>query len=763
MESLGQNPVPDSQNHSTPSPRNQTVPKAPPSPPLPTPPPPVNSNDMLPSIRRQAVVQQSRKRRRFSNVSSPKMVDPSENELYPRQSSFVAPRPYERFHHIGGISSILDTVRELVEWPLSRSELYDRLGVDPPRGILLHGPPGCGKTMLANAIAGELNVPFLRVAAPEIVSGVSGDSERKLRDLFTEAVRLQPSIVFVDEIDAIASRREGASKDMERRIVSQLLTCIDQLSSAGFGQDKELLTAEDHEPNNNNSEEIYSDEDPFSWPRDQKRRRTPAVVVIGATNRPESLEPALRRAGRLDKEIELGAPDQLGRHAILSKLCERLKVNASVDIEYLAKRTAGYVGADLQLLMKEAGLACIRRIVRERSPVANGSGNLKSVDQLIRTDMETEGEVVNSRIASPPPEVNTAPREAHINSKLDEEPRAHVEEQEGIEAVGHGIKENETISMWDFKSGLRQIQPSALREGFATRPNVSWVNVGALETVRDQMMMAIVEPIRRPEMFSSLGLDAAGGVLLYGPPGCGKTLLARAVASESGANFISIKGPELLSKYVGDSELAVRKVFGRARYSAPCIIFFDELDALAPRRGGSSGGDSSGASERVVNMLLTEMDGFNDRKQVFLIAATNRPDIIDPAMLRPGRLDKLVYVPLPDEEGRCSILKTLLRGVRTGGDLNVESICHDPRCNGFSGADLKALIRVAGECALKEGLIESAKQLGKSERVSDVKIEKRHFEVALGTVVRSVSSDNAVHYKKMQQWLRKSGANDTTD
>lgn len=782
VESLQPNPDPDSQQDLTSSPRNQTVPKAPTSPPLLTQPPPVNSNDMLPSIRRRAAVQQPRKRRRVSNVSSPKALDLSENDPYPRQPSFMAPRPYERFHHIGGISSILHTVRELVEWPLSRSDLYDQLGVDPPRGILLHGPPGCGKTMLANAIAGELDVPFLRVAAPEIVSGLSGDSERKLRDLFTEAVRLQPSIVFIDEIDAIASRREGASKDMERRIVSQLLTCIDQLASAESCQEDEPLSAEDpehmagrepiHNPSlvnqldkspSNHSNACSRGEDPLKKQPEQKRRRTPAVVVIGATNRPESLEPALRRAGRLDKEIELGAPDQTGRYAILSKLCERSKVNNSVNIEYLAKRTAGYVGADLQLLLKEAGLACIRRIVGETSSGANEAGSTKGGSQPIRSDMQIEGGNDEDDIGSSPSKSSTILTHAYNGSGIGKESETYVGEQIAKVAVDCKGEESHAISMSDFESGLRQIQPSALREGFATRPNVSWINVGALESVRDQMMMAIVEPIRRPEMFSSLGLDAAGGVLLYGPPGCGKTLLARAVASESGANFISIKGPELLSKYVGDSELAVRKVFGRARYSAPCIIFFDELDALAPRRGGGSGGDSSGASERVVNMLLTEMDGFHERKQVFLIAATNRPDMIDPAMLRPGRLDKLVFVPLPDEGGRCSILKTLLRGVRVGADVNVESICCDPRCHGFSGADLKALIRVAGESALKEGLVEKAKYSSEPDAVLDVKIEKRHFEVALGTVIRSVSCDNAVHYQKMQKWLRKSGANDTSD
>lgn len=717
-------------------------------------------------------------------MSSPQVQDPGEIDPHFRQSSFVAPRPYERFHHIGGIASILHNVRELVEWPLSHTDLYDRLGVDPPRGILLHGPPGCGKTMLAHAIAGELDVPFLRVAAPEIVSGVSGDSERKLRDLFTEAVRLQPSIVFIDEIDAIAPRREGASKDMERRIVSQLLTCIDQLASAELQQDVQPPSTENAEPAhsigpfegaslddpshgnlNSNLSDCSDAGEPSETQATPKRRKTPAVVVIGATSRPESLEPALRRAGRLDKEIELGAPDQQGRHAILTKLCERLKVCSSVDVDFLAKRTAGYVGADLQLLLKEAGLACIRRIVMGKKLDGNEISNIKCEHNPDPCNMQTENGDESKDIT--PPSMNMDVTSVLVSDQGMTSDLSGIHDKKGVGEMSSdlGVVENYTISMSDFDSGLRQIQPSALREGFATRPNVSWTDIGALESVRDQMMMAIVEPIRRPEMFTSLGLDTAGGVLLYGPPGCGKTLLARAVASESGANFISIKGPELLSKYVGDSELAVRKVFGRARYSAPCIIFFDELDALAPRRGGNSGGESSGASERVVNMLLTEMDGFNERKQVFLIAATNRPDMIDPAMLRPGRLDKLVYVPLPDEAGRCSILRTLLRGVRVGDDVDIDKISSDSRCNGFSGADLKALIRVAGECALKEALVKRMNHLSDSVRCvsSDVKIEIRHFELALGTVVRSVSSDNATHYQKMQRLLRRTGANNTTE
>lgn len=634
-----------------------------------------------------------RKRRRVSRI-------PSDGaELFDQSKSFLVARPSERLDDIGGVSTVLETIRELVEWPLVHTNLYEHLGVSPPRGILLHGPPGCGKTLLAHAIGGELGVSFLRVSGPEVVSGMSGESERKLRGLFTEAVRLQPSIVFIDEVDAIASKREGASKDMERRIVSQLLSCVDSLSLAKTEKDGK----QEKEAQNELSDSLRPEESELGEQKDEEGSPSNSsgftfVIVIAATNRPESLEPALRRAGRFDREIELGAPDQEARAAILQKLCRNLRLGADFEVNTLAKRTAGYVGADLHLLIKEAGLACIRRIAKH--PESHFGITAKGENPL-------------------------------RNSKLTQEELRQCD-----------------IRMRDFLEALSTIQPSALREGFATRPDISWANIGSLEGVREEMMMAIVEPIKRPELFSSLGLHAPAGVLLYGPPGCGKTLLARAVASESGANFISVKGPELLSKYVGDSELAVRKVFARARSSAPCIIFFDELDALAPRRGGGGSSDSSGASERVVNMLLTEMDGFSERKQVFLIAATNRPDIIDPAMLRPGRLDKLVYVPLPDPEGRASILCTLLKGVKIAGDVDVGGIAKNSAANGYSGADLQALIRTAGEKALRE-------QMSAMTDNDVIHIAQKHFEHALRVVLPSVSDADAERYRHMENWLRK--------
>lgn len=670
-----------------------------------------NSNDLLPSVRPRTPHPSSlRKRRKIVRTAE------EENSI----QSFVVPRPAERLEHVGGISDVLGSICELIQWPLRYARLYRHLGVSPPRGILLHGPPGCGKSLLAHAIAGEFDVPFLRVSGPEIVSGVSGESERTLRALFEEAARCAPSIVFVDEVDAIAAKRDGASKEMERRIVSQLLSCMDNLASRENVVKEEAAAEEEEHGEQSRSvggvegDLLRGDRGGEENGPESSIRRINAVIVIAATSRPESLEPALRRAGRLDREIELGAPDEKAREAILVKLCRELKLADDFDVMRLAKRTAGYVGADLHLLVKEAGLACIRRFARR-------------IESATQRDVEM--------------------REATEGGLKDKGAWG----ENGDSATEQGVTLSQNVMEWDmtdcvigmedFDAALSTIQPSALREGFATRPNVSWANIGSLETVRSELMMSIVTPTRHPELFSSLGLRAPAGVLLYGPPGCGKTLVARAVAGESGANFISVKGPELLSKYVGDSELAVRRLFARARSSAPCVIFFDELDALAPRRAG----EGSGASERVVNMLLTEMDGFAERRGVFVVAATNRPDIIDPAMLRPGRLDKLIFVPLPDGDGRVSILNKLLKGVRFGVDVDVEQVGR--KCEGFSGADLQAVIRGAGEEALKEGL--------EKGKVDGVFIERRHFEKAVENVGPSVSERDARMYREMEKLMRK--------
>lgn len=519
-------------------------------------------------------------------------------------------RPPDRLEDMGGIDGIISDLQQLVVYPLSHPEVFTHLGVKPPTGVMLHGPPGSGKSKVACALAGSLGVPFFKLAATEIVSGMSGESEAKIRQLFQALLQSAPSLLFLDEIDAIAPRRDSAGKEMERRIVAQLLSCMDDL--------------QDH-----------------------------FVVVLAATNRPDSIDPALRRAGRFDREIAMGIPDEPARARILEKMTEGMRLSPGADIKLMARLTPGYVGADLSSLTKEAALAAISRVF-----------------------------------------VSLGAREEAISDQ----------ELSGL-----------AVEMDDFHLALGRVQPSARREGFATVPDVTWDDVGALAKVRAELDAAVCEPIRKAEVFKEWGLTVPVGVLLFGPPGCGKTLLAKAAANASGANFIAIKGPELLNKYVGESERAVRLVFQRALSSAPCVIFFDELDALVPKRSS----DGSNSSERVVNQMLTEMDGVQARAQVFVVAATNRPDILDPAMLRPGRLDRLLFVPLPSEAGRLEILRTHFRKLPLHGDVDLSSIAAGAK--GFSGADLAALAREAACLAIracKEGdrprldakLLEQARQ-----------------------------------------------------
>uniref|UniRef100_A0A8C2ENR0 Nuclear VCP like n=1 Tax=Cyprinus carpio TaxID=7962 RepID=A0A8C2ENR0_CYPCA len=558
-----------------------------------------------------------------------------------------------KFEDFGGSEEALEEVCKLLIH-MRHPEVYQRLGVVPPRGFLLHGPPGCGKTLLAQAVAGEVGLPMLKVSAPELVSGVSGESEQKLRELFEQAISSAPCILFIDEIDAITPKREIASKDMERRIVAQLLTCMDDLNS-------------------------------LSEPAQ--------VLVIGATNRPDSLDPALRRAGRFDREICLGIPDEAARLKILKTLCRKITLTEDFDYRQLARLTPGYVGADLMALCREAAMTSVNRILLQPSsedvtaPVRlyKALGNLEQLLSLLKR-----------------------------NETLSEEQLSGL-----------------CVLMSDFKTSLSRVQPSAKREGFATVPDVTWEDVGALQDIREELNMAIMAPINNPEHFRALGLNTPAGVLLAGPPGCGKTLLAKAVANESGLNFISVKGPELLNMYVGESERAVRQVFQRGRNSAPCVIFFDEIDALCPRRSEHE----SGASVRVVNQLLTEMDGMGNRKQVFIMAATNRPDIIDRAVLRPGRLDKTLYVGLPPPADRHAILVTITKnGTKPllDSDVNLEEIAHDARCESFTGADLSALVREACVNALRH-------VFNVTEPEEGIRVSRIHFEDAFKKVRPSVS------------------------
>uniref|UniRef100_A0A8C2EMV4 Nuclear VCP like n=1 Tax=Cyprinus carpio TaxID=7962 RepID=A0A8C2EMV4_CYPCA len=572
-----------------------------------------------------------------------------------------------KFEDFGGSEEALEEVCKLLIH-MRHPEVYQRLGVVPPRGFLLHGPPGCGKTLLAQAVAGEVGLPMLKVSAPELVSGVSGESEQKLRELFEQAISSAPCILFIDEIDAITPKREIASKDMERRIVAQLLTCMDDLNS-------------------------------LSEPAQ--------VLVIGATNRPDSLDPALRRAGRFDREICLGIPDEAARLKILKTLCRKITLTEDFDYRQLARLTPGYVGADLMALCREAAMTSVNRILLQ-----------------------------------PSSEDVTAPK-ADLEQLLSLLKRNETLSEEQLSGL--------CVLMSDFKTSLSRVQPSAKREGFATVPDVTWEDVGALQDIREELNMAIMAPINNPEHFRALGLNTPAGVLLAGPPGCGKTLLAKAVANESGLNFISVKGPELLNMYVGESERAVRQVFQRGRNSAPCVIFFDEIDALCPRRSEHE----SGASVRVVNQLLTEMDGMGNRKQVFIMAATNRPDIIDRAVLRPGRLDKTLYVGLPPPADRHAILVTITKnGTKPllDSDVNLEEIAHDARCESFTGADLSALVREACVNALRVHLSSRPAQTH-TEPEEGIRVSRIHFEDAFKKVRPSVSKKDQIMYEKLKETL----------
>ena len=545
-------------------------------------------------------------------------------------------------------------------------------------------------------MAGQLGVPYFRIAAPELVSGVSGESEQRIRTLFQTAADCAPSIIFLDEIDAVAPKRNGDSggggtRGMEKRMVAQLLTCMDQLA-----------------PHNN--------------------RHGNAVLVLAATNRADALDSALRRAGRFDQEILLGVPDEAAREHILKTMTLGMRLrndssgsttneneDASVrtfDFKLLARKTPGFVGADMKSLAKEAAVLAINRIFRD----------------VLKDESTHSQEREDGHAKDDPPE--------------QDEPGTVAT----LKPLTPAQMDPLYVTMDDFLGAIPLVQPSSKREGFATVPDVTWEDIGALQSIREELTISVLEPIRSPEKFQALGLPLPAGVLLYGPPGSGKTLLAKAVAHESGANFISVKGPELLDKYVGESERAVRLVFERARSSSPCIVFFDELDSLVPRRGSDSGG--GGVSERVVNQLLTEMDGMDNRRSVFVIAATNRPELIDAAMMRPGRLDKLLYVQLPAANDRVSILRVLAKKVKLGPDVDLEKIGKSSRAEGYSGADCAALLREAGLAVMKEEF--EAVRNGKPVGSVPLCIMSKHFDRAFAAVMPSVSKKDQARYDRMR-------------
>ncbi|KAI0281733.1 P-loop containing nucleoside triphosphate hydrolase protein [Russula brevipes] len=591
---------------------------------------------------------------------------------------------------------------ELVAMPLTHPEVYLHTGVHPPRGVLLHGPPGCGKTMLANAIGGELGVPFISVSAPSIVSGMSGESEKTLRETFEEAKRVAPCLLFIDEIDSITPKRESAQREMERRIVAQFLTCMDELS----------------------------------WEKTDNK----PVVVIGATNRPDALDPALRRAGRFDHEIGMTVPDDEARAQILRVLCAKLRLDGMFDFHALAKATPGYVGADLTALTGAAGIIAVKRIFKGLSGgaivIPSDSSSTMDTDTPMQLDASQSAPTA---ISSPPtPSPDTRPGPSPLPAVT---PLTHSSIARFLHSHPDPLTPAQLaplcITAADFVLALKEVQPSAQREGFATVPDVTWSDIGALHATRSELHMAVVQPIRRPELFRAVGIDAPAGVLLWGPPGCGKTLLAKAVANESQASFISVKGPELLNKYVGESERAVRQVFARARASAPCIIFFDELDAL--------------------------LDGLDARRGVFVLAATNRPDMLDPAMCRPGRLDKLLYVDLPAPAERAEIMRTLLARRRVplshprDGDRVAEMV--EGACGeAYSGADLAAVVREAGVRALRRALGGTLEEMdggpvaaAEKDVAAGVVVLFEDFQAALEKVAPSVSKAQRRRYESLRE------------
>ncbi|CDO94135.1 unnamed protein product [Kluyveromyces dobzhanskii CBS 2104] len=618
--------------------------------------------------------------------------------------------PTSNLSSLGGMDDVIAQLMELIGLPILHPEIFLATGVEPPRGVLLHGPPGCGKTSIANALAGELQVPFISISAPSVVSGMSGESEKKIRELFDEAKSLAPCLVFFDEIDAITPKRDGgAQREMERRIVAQLLTSMDELS----------FEKTDGKP----------------------------VIVIGATNRPDSLDAALRRAGRFDREICLNVPNETSRYFILKKMASNLKIDGEIDFTKLAKLTPGFVGADLKALTTAAGTSAIKRIFQDYAVPSDADMDI---------DIDVETQLKNTANIIDPLPLST------IQKFIETFPNALTPDQ----------LQDLSIKYEDFLKALPTIQPTAKREGFATVPDVTWSSVGALDKIRIELNMAIVQPIKRPELYEKVGISAPAGVLLWGPPGCGKTLLAKAVANESRANFISIKGPELLNKYVGESERAIRQVFNRARASVPCIIFFDELDALVPRRDTSL----SESSSRVVNTLLTELDGLNDRRGIFVVGATNRPDMIDPAMLRPGRLDKTLFIELPNYEEKVDIMRTLIRsnGTPIADDVQISSIVRNESCRNFSGADIAALVRESSVLALKRNFFKSDEIMSVGENNLDKEFEDlttnspnddvivcmRDFENALKKVKPSVSDKDRARYDRLN---KKMGWNDSSD
>src|SRR5512136_1785704 len=542
--------------------------------------------------------------------------------------------PRTTYEDIGGLHEEIQRIREMVELPLRHPEIFQRLGIEPPKGVLLHGPPGCGKTLLARAVANESEANFYSINGPEIMSKFYGESEARLREIFQQAQQNAPSIIFIDELDAIAPKREEVTGEVERRVVAQLLALMDGLSGRGH------------------------------------------VIVIGATNRPGALDPALRRPGRFDREVEIGVPDKQGRNEILQIHTRGMPVTQDFDLKKLSDMTHGYTGADLASLARETAMKALRRYL---------------------------------------PEIN-----------LEEE------------RIPPSVLEKMEVRMEDFTNAYKEITPTAMREVYIEVPTVHWTDIGGLEQIKQELREAVEWPIKTPEIFERMGIRPPKGIMLFGPPGCGKTLLARAVATESEANFISIKGPEVFSKWVGESEKAIREVFRKSRMAAPAVIFFDEFDSLVPGRG--RGYSDSGVSERVIRQLLTEMDGIATLEDVVIIAATNRPDIVDPAVLRPGRFDRLIYVPEPDEKARLEIFKLYTKGMPLAKDVDLPKLAFDTKM--YSGADIDGLCREAAMNALRKD-------------VKSATVTLADFQKAVEKIGPTIQPDMENWYKSFMKAVRR--------
>lgn len=627
--------------------------------------------------------------------------------------------PTDRYADLGGLDSVLDHLYENVEFPIQHPEAFKAIGVPPPSGIILYGPPGCGKTRLAHALAGECGVPLFSLPATEIVSGISGDSEARLRATFRAAEAAAPSIIFIDQIDAVAGTKSGdAPREMSRRLVAQLGLCLDNL--AGAWQAAAAQQAAVHcapgagAPSSAPVPPPQSPTSPIApatsmFPQLPGGGPAGVVMCICATSALESVDSSLRRPGRFEREIAVPIPSRDDRAAILGILTRTLRLAADVDISDIARRTPGYVGADFVGVVKAAAGCAVRRLIRSsRKPVstrapdaatASPQGVLASPSAGQKRGRDAAAATASAAVAASAATDDDDTRQRRNRRCETRHPPLTPEQLAAVE-----------VTMADFDDALSKAQPCAMREGFSTVPSVTWDDVGAMEGVRQELIRTIEMPVRYPHLYAKMGVRAAAGVLLYGPPGCGKTLVAKAAANGCGANFISIKGPELLNKFVGESERAVRSLFARARASAPCVLFFDELDALAPRRGT----DNNGVSDRVVNQLLTELDGVEGRDGVFVVGATNRRDMIDDALLRPGRYDKVLAVDYPSTEERERILSTLLRKVPNAG-IDAAAVAAHPLLMRASGADLAHIVKEAALASIEREMARATALVGDSD------------------------------------------------